>query len=57
MLLILNVLSVTQYTSWNDENKTYNENYAVLISTKKYSTPKLMPAHYELRVQTDGEFA
>jgi Transposase DDE domain len=47
---------VTRYTSWNPKNQTYDENYAVLISTRKYSNPKLMIMHYELRVQTEERF-
>ncbi len=46
----------TRYTSWNNDEKKYDENYAVLVSTKNYSDPKMMITHYDLRVQTEERF-
>lgn|SRR3990167_8586812 len=48
--------AVTRYTSWNRHDEKHDVNYAVLISTKKFKDPKMMPAHYELRVQTEERF-
>lgn len=47
---------VTRYTAWNAEQNHYEENYSVLVSTKKYSIPKMMVTHYELRVKTEERF-
>jgi Transposase DDE domain len=47
---------VTRYTIWNNHTKNYDEKYSVLISTKKYNQPKMMVAHYDLRMQTEERF-
>jgi len=47
---------VTKYTFWNEKLKQYEENYSVLVSTKKYSIPKMMVEHYELRVKIEERF-
>ena len=47
---------VTRYTTWNDQLKQHDEKYAVLVSTKKYSIPKDMVTHYDLRVKTEERF-
>jgi len=47
---------ITRYTVWNKELHRYDENYAVLASTKKYSLSKMMVTHYELRVKTEERF-
>ena len=47
---------VTRYTTWNVTLKQYEVNYSVLVSTKKYSIPKMMVTHYELRVKTEERF-
>lgn len=46
----------TRYTTWNHQYEKYDEKYAVLISTKKYTDPKMMMSHYDLRVQTEERF-
>ncbi len=46
----------TRYTNWNAANETYEEKYGVLVSTKKYTDPKMMITHYDLRVQTEERF-
>jgi len=47
---------VTRYTQWNKRLNDYDENYAVLVSTKKYSDSKKMAIHYDLRVKTEERF-
>lgn len=47
---------VTRYTQYNDKLNEYDENYAVLVSTKKYAIPKQMVTHYDLRVTTEERF-
>jgi len=47
---------VTRYTVWNEKLNQYDENYSVLVSTKKYSVPSMMVTHYELRVKTEERF-
>jgi hypothetical protein len=46
----------TRYSTWNIEKQTYEEKYAVLVSTKKYTDPKMMLNCYELRMQTEERF-
>lgn len=46
----------TRYTEWDPNKEQYEENYGVLVSTKKYSDPKMMIVHYDLRVQTEERF-
>ncbi len=46
----------TRYTTWDPVYKEYRQNYGVLVSTKKYSDPKMMVVHYDLRVQTEERF-
>ena len=47
---------VTRYTSLNEHNDGYDEHYAVLVSTKKYTAPKQMVTHYDLRVSIEERF-
>ncbi len=47
---------VTRYTTWNSKLHKYDENYSVLVSTKKYRDPKMMVTHYDLRVKTEERF-
>lgn len=46
----------TRYTTWDPKKEIYEENYGVLVSTKKYTDPKMMITHYDLRVQTEERF-
>ena len=46
----------TRYTKWNTETEQYDVNHGVLVSTKKYSDPKMMVFHYDLRTQTEERF-
>jgi hypothetical protein len=47
---------VTRYTRWNDKLNDYDENYAVLVSTKEYAIAKTMVMYYDLRVKTEERF-
>lgn len=46
----------TRYSYWNPEHKKYDERHAVLVSTKKFSDPKNLVLHYDLRMQTEERF-
>ncbi len=46
----------TKYTSWDPIKQEYIINHGVLVSTKKYAEPKMMIAHYDLRMQTEECF-
>lgn len=46
----------TRYTYWDYQQEKYDERYAVLVSTKKFSDPIDMVAHYDLRMQTEERF-
>lgn len=47
---------VTKYSYWNHEQEKYDERYAVLVSTKKFSDPKEIILNYDLRMQTEERF-
>jgi hypothetical protein len=46
----------TRYTTWDAEKEEYRKNHSVLISTKKYTDPKMMITHYDLRMQVEERF-